>query len=98
MSQNSDLKLDAEEARRVSPLFWTVPRGRTLDAVVGALESSEFLRQSQSIANAWGARGVATRYEAIAGANHFTVIDPLADPHSAMTKRIVQLAGMVASF
>src|SRR5271169_273989 len=43
VSQNSDLRLDEAEARRVSPLHWKVPAGRTLDAVVGGLESSEFL-------------------------------------------------------
>ena len=32
--------------------------GASLDAVVGALESSEFLRQSKAIAEAWRARGV----------------------------------------
>jgi arylformamidase len=97
VSQNADLKLDVEEARRVSPLFWDVPRGRTLDAVVGALESSEFLRQSRGIADTWGAHGVATRYEEIAGANHFTILDALTDPDSAMTKRVAQLAEMVAA-
>ena len=97
VSQNADLRLDAEEARRLSPLFWKVLAGRTLDAVVGVKESSEFLRQSKLIADDLGARGVATRYEAIAGADHFTVIDPLADPESAMTRRVVQLAEMVAS-
>jgi arylformamidase len=97
VSQNADLRLDAEEARRVSPLFWKVPAGRTLDAVVGALESSEFLRQSRIIVDGLGARGVATRYEEIAGANHFTVVDPLGDPGSAMTRRVVQLAEMVAA-
>ena len=85
------------EARRVSPLYWKVPAGRTLDAVVGALESSEFLRQSRIIVDGWGARGVATRYEEIAGANHFTVVDPLGDADSAMTRRVVQLAEMVAA-
>ena len=58
VSQNSDLRLDQAEAQRVSPLYWKVPAGRTLDAVVGALESSEFLRQSKIIAESWGARGV----------------------------------------
>ncbi len=38
VSQNQDLRLDAAEARRVSPLYWKVPAGRTLDAVVGGLE------------------------------------------------------------
>ena len=97
VSQNADLNLDAEEARRVSPLFWKVPSSRTLDAVVGALESSEFLRQSKIIVDGWGSRGVATRYEAITGTNHFTVVDPLGDPGSAMTRRVAQLAEMVAS-
>jgi arylformamidase len=97
VSQNADLKLDEAEARRVSPLYWKVPAGRTLDAVVGALESGEFLRQSRIIAQDWGARGVATRYEEIAGANHFTVVDALSDPASAMTRRVVQLVEMVAA-
>jgi arylformamidase len=95
VSQNSDLRLDEAEARRVSPLHWKVPARRTLDAVVGALESSEFLRQSKIIAEGWGARGVATRYEEIAGTNHFTVVDALGDADSTMTKRLVQLAEMV---
>jgi len=97
VSQNADLRLDATEARRVSPLFWKVPSGRTFDAVVGALESSEFLRQSKNIVEVWGARGVKTRYEEIAGANHFTVVDPLADRVSAMTRRVAHLATMVAA-
>jgi arylformamidase len=97
VSQNADLRLDTDEARRVSPVHWKVPAGRTLDAVVGALESSEFLWQSRIIVDGWGARGVATRYEEIAGANHFTVVDPLGDADSAMTRRVVQLAEMVAA-
>ena len=36
--------------------------------------------RARSIADDWRLRGVETRYEEIAGANHFTVIDPLADP------------------
>jgi arylformamidase len=95
ISVNVDLKLDDAEARRVSPLFWRVPAGRRLDAVVGALESGEFLRQSKAIVDDWGTRGVATRYEEIAGTNHFTVVDPLNDPNSAMTKRVVEMARSV---
>ena len=95
VSMNQDLRLDDAEARRVSPLHWQVPAGRTFDAVVGGIESSEFLRQSKIIADGWGARGVATRYEEIAGANHFTAIDPLSDPASAMTARVAELARRV---
>jgi arylformamidase len=87
-----DLRLDESEARSVSPLFWPAPKGRPFDAVVGALESSEFLRQSRTIADSWGKAGAQTRYEAIPGTNHFTVIDALADPQSAMVERLAELA------
>lgn len=94
ISMNEDLKLDMAEARRVSPVFWPVQTPRTFDAVVGALESSEFLRQSRMIAEAWAKAGLATRYEELAGANHFTAIDPLADADSAMVERLVELAAL----
>ncbi|HUL86706.1 MAG TPA: alpha/beta hydrolase [Pseudolabrys sp.] len=97
VSQNQDLRLDETEARRISPLYWSAPAGRSLDAVVGALESSEFLRQSKSIAETWRQGQALTRYEEIAGTNHFTVIDPLSDPNSEMTARIAALAHSVNS-
>jgi arylformamidase len=97
VSQNKELRLDEKSARAASPVFWRVPPGRTLDVVVGSTESSEFLRQSRIIAAQWKKAGAVTRYEEIAGANHFTVIEPLADPDSAMTKRVAELAkGMKA--
>jgi arylformamidase len=93
ISMNADLRLDAAEARRVSPLFWEVPAGtRVLEAWVGGRESGEFLRQSRAIADAWGQKGVATRYVEVEGADHFTIVDPLCDPGSAMTARLVELA------
>jgi arylformamidase len=95
VSQNQDLRLDEAEARRVSPLFWRVPAGRSLDVVVGARESSEFLRQSKTVAETWRQGMALTRYEEIAGANHFTVVDPLTDANSAMTARVAALANSV---
>ena len=95
-SMNTDLRLDDTEVARVSPLKWPVPRGRVFDAVVGGAESSEFLRQSHIVADDWRQRGVETRYEDIPGANHFTVLDPLSDPNSAMTARVAALAARCA--
>jgi arylformamidase len=92
ISVNQDLRLTPDEARKVSPLFWPSQSGRVFDAVAGGLESSEFKRQSQTLAEAWRQNGIATRYGEIAGTNHFTVIDALADPKSAMTARVVELA------
>jgi arylformamidase len=92
VSTNADFKLNENTARASSPVYWKVPAGRTLDVVVGGAESDEFIRQSRLIADEWGRQGVKTRYEAIAGANHFTVVEPLNDPGSAMSRRVVDLA------
>jgi arylformamidase len=92
---NQDLRLDADAARHLSPLFWPVGSGRALDAAVGDLESSEFKRQSRAIADTWRQRAVETRYAEFPG-NHFTVIDALADPASVMVGRIAVLGQRVS--
>jgi arylformamidase len=81
----------------LSPIHWPIPNGSTpggtvLDCIVGADESPEFLRQSRMMADHWAAHGVETGYEALAGLNHFTVLDPLFDGDSALVRRIVDLA------
>ena len=91
---NQDLRLDAEAARRVSPLFWPVASGRVLDAVVGDLETDEFKRQSRTMAEAWREEMAETRYAEFVG-NHFTVLDALTDPASEMVARIAELAQRV---
>jgi arylformamidase len=94
-SMNADFRLDAEDAKRFSPLFWPLPGGRVLDAIVGGEESNEFRRQSRALVQAWGKAGAQTRYEEVAGANHFAVAAPLADPASAMVSRVAELVGKV---
>lgn len=92
-SVNTALGLSFEAAERESPLFWPAPSRLIMDAVVGAEESEEYLKQSRRIVDVWGLGGVQTRYEEIARANHFTVVAGLADPDSAMTARLAALAG-----
>lgn len=91
-SINAALGMNEAEAELLSPLSWAPPVGLRLDAVVGGNESREYLRQSRTIAERWGAAGVRTRFEVVPGANHFTVIAGLADPGSTMTRRIAELA------
>jgi arylformamidase len=91
-SINTALRLDEAAAQHASPLFWKPPSHGSLDAVVGGEESAEYHRQSRQIVETWGAAGVATRFAAIPGANHFTVVAPLADPGSLMTLRLRELA------
>jgi arylformamidase len=74
-----------------SPLFWKAPVRGSLDALVGGNESAEYFRQSRAIVEQWGT-GIATRFGTVPDANHFTAIAPLADPHSPMVRRLVELA------
>jgi arylformamidase len=92
-SINKALGLDPTTARAASPLFWRPPTRGSLDAVVGEAESAEYFRQSRTIVDLWGRAGVATRFGAVPGANHFTAIAPLSDPNSPMVLRLKELAG-----
>lgn len=94
-SLNAALGLDPMTARALSPLHWPPPNGgapggTALDCVVGGAETAEFIRQSRAMADLWASRGVETRFEALEGLNHFTVLDPLADVESGLVKRIVE--------
>ncbi|MGI9413870.1 MAG: alpha/beta hydrolase [Hyphomicrobiales bacterium] len=90
-SLNAALGLDEETAHSLSPLYWQPPADSHIVAAVGALESGEFLRQSQTVCDAWSAHGVLTTYREIENTNHFTVISGLADAASPMVHDIVEL-------
>jgi len=77
-SVNIKLGLDVAEAARLSPLLLARPECRVV-AAVGGLEGPEYERQSRAIAQAWGGE-----CHVLENHNHFTVIDPLRDPDSAM--------------
>jgi len=91
-SLNVALKIEADEAAALSPADWPAPRGAILDCLVGAAESAEFIRQSRDMARRWADQGAQTRFEALDGLDHFTVLDPLFDADSAMVRRVVELA------
>lgn len=92
-SLNEALRLDGEEARATSPIFWSPPpKDRWLVAAVGGDESREFLRQSLAITAHWTTAGVKAESVVIPGANHFTVLEHLVNPESAMLCRIAELA------
>lgn len=96
-SLNLALGLEPLGAAALSPIHWPAPNGgapggTVLDCVVGGDESPEFLRQSRDMAAVWAAKGAETRFEALAGLNHFTVLDPLFDAGSGLVQRLVSLA------
>jgi arylformamidase len=90
---NDLVKLDATSARAASPLLWPPPpAGRALVAAVGGAESGEFLRQSRDLVAAWAKAGVESTYLEVPGTNHFSVVDALADPASALFGHVARLA------
>ena len=92
-SLNEALRLTPETAREASPLLWPrPPADRTFVAAVGGAESQEFLRQSLDLTAAWSAAGVKAECVVVPNANHFTVVDELNRPQSAMNQRVLQLA------
>ncbi|HKC74791.1 MAG TPA: alpha/beta hydrolase, partial [Chloroflexota bacterium] len=94
-SLNEALGLDMEAARAASPLLWPPPpEGRVLVAAVGGAESAEFLRQSRDIVTAWKRAGLACEFLEVPGANHFTVVEELTRPKSALFTKVVALARM----
>jgi arylformamidase len=74
----TDLQLDADSVRRLSPVNFPAPEA-PLYALVGADESEELRRQNRLIRQAWGRRAVPI-CEEISGCNHFDILHNLADP------------------
>ncbi len=97
-SLNPALKLTMETARAASPLFWPAPRkAATFVAAVGGDESQEFIRQSLDVADVWSKAGCKAECVVVPGANHFTIVDELANAESAMIARIAGLARAIAA-
>ncbi|MEI8265612.1 MAG: alpha/beta hydrolase [Betaproteobacteria bacterium] len=91
----ADLRLTPRSVRRLSPAGFPAPTG-TLRAVAGALESQEFLRHNRLIRRRWGHRAVPV-CEAIADADHFTVLDGLLKRGSRLHTLALQTMGIDAA-
>ena len=92
-SLNTDFRLDDAEARRLSPVYAEPQTAAPLLVAVGADETSEFVRQSQLMWDAWprnrpaGMQGIL----AIQERHHFNVVLDYADPASALTQATLAL-------
>ena len=92
-SYNADLKLDDAEAARQSPVL-LAPRTRApLVLAAGADETSEFVRQTRILWDAWPQNrpGGANGPMLIAGRNHFNVVVDFADATSELTRATLAL-------
>ncbi|MGA8513448.1 MAG: alpha/beta hydrolase, partial [Burkholderiaceae bacterium] len=84
-----DVHLTAQQVQLCSPAYFAAPRGN-LYAVCGGDESDEFLRQNRLIQTAWGAATVPV-CEAIAGLNHFSMLEALVTPGHRVNRLANQL-------
>ena len=92
-SVNADLRLDMEEARRMSPVHLAPRVGATLLVAVGADETSEFIRQSQLLHDAWpGNRPAgADAPLLLRDRNHYSVALDFTDPSSGIVRGALAL-------
>lgn len=82
LSLNETLGLDAAEAAAESPVLAAPRPGLRLLAWVGGAERPEFRRQNALLANIWTGLGAACTAVEAPGHRHFSVLEPLAAPHS----------------
>lgn len=84
-----DLALDTDRARALSPAYQTPNAGLRAVTCVGGDESSEFHRQARLLAQHWG---TALEHDVpMPGRNHFTVVEALAEPGSALFEAAADL-------
>jgi arylformamidase len=91
-SLNEKLRLDAESAAAASPLRRAAAQAAPALFAVGADETPAFIEQTRSMHAAWGAAGNRSRLEIVAGCDHFSLLQELATPTSALHRRVAGLA------
>ncbi|MCA3272773.1 MAG: alpha/beta hydrolase [Roseomonas sp.] len=85
------LRLTEADIATLSPRLLPPPAFEGLHVVVGGAESDEFIRQSRDFATHWGGS-----FEALPGANHFTVLEPFTDPAHPLMIRAGNMARRLA--
>jgi arylformamidase len=85
VSMNADLKLDASAAQQLSPIHHQPRLDVPFDLIVGADETSEFVRQTSLLPKAWPQQ--AHLLETAVARNHFTIVDHFSATESIALKR-----------
>lgn len=89
-SMNESLKLDSAEANTESPALHLPVDNTHMTAWVGGGERPEFIRQSELLKIMWDGLGANISCTIDSMHNHFTVIEGLKDPRSAITQEILK--------
>ena len=88
---NEKLRLDEAEAQRNSPMLSFPPMAGPLIVTYGTAELPELCRQSIDYAQAWAGRGLPGHLLAIQGADHFTILETLAQPDGELMQALLTL-------
>ena len=88
-SMNAELRLDENAARVASPVTYLPSRPVPVVTAVGAEESAEFRRQAQLLAKHWP--HCARACIVVPGANHFTIVERLAERRGALFEAVLDL-------
>jgi arylformamidase len=89
---NADLRLDEAAALKASPAFLPPATRAPVMTCVGGAESSEFRRQNALLGERW--QSVLAGDIPMPGAHHFSVLDGLAAPGSALFEGARRLMGL----
>ena len=94
ISVNDDVRMDGAMARRNSPLLHP-PQGRLpLLLAVGEDETPGWIAQSADFHAACRAQGNPAEFWRLAGANHFSILDVLAQPRHPLTRTLLRIMGL----
>lgn len=83
---NGTLGLSEHRAAAVSPALQSPALSGDLICVAGADELPELKRQTHLLANIWTGLGVTSRAVELAGEHHFSVLEALRSPATALTR------------
>lgn len=90
---NEKLGLDEAEVRRNSPLLNLPAKSAPLTVAYGTAELLALRHQSEDFASAWADAGLPGRLLSLAGHNHFTILEQLANPSGMLTRAVRELCG-----
>jgi arylformamidase len=94
---NDKLGLDAEQARRNSPLL-NLPPARSAKFIIayGSDELPELKRQSREFGVAWAAHGLPGEMIEVPDCHHYAVLEQLAQPDGLLAKSLAVSAGVLS--
>jgi arylformamidase len=94
---NDVIGMDRDTALRNSPLLHLPGKAGSVCFAVGEDELPEMLRQTRDYYGRWMAAKLPGWNLMVSGANHFTIMDEMADPNGQLTAAILGLCGLSAA-